>query len=95
MTSLPWVAWISCVRLELVVICCSTLLNWTSSVVKVLASIGLEGSWFLSWVSNKLRKLPKLLLSEVSALAGLPVLGDADAVAAEMLPLMLSVSLML
>ncbi len=70
-TSLPCVAWISWVRLLLVVICCSTLLNWTSSVVNVLASIGLAGSWFFSCVSSRLRKLLKLLLSEVSALARL------------------------
>ena len=68
-TSLPCVAWMREVRLELVVICCSTLLNWTNSVVKVLVSIGEDGSWFCNWVSNSPRKLVKLLLSDVSAFA--------------------------
>ena len=53
MTSLPWVAWISEVRLELVVICCSTLLISTSSDVKLFVSIGLDGSWFCNCVVSR------------------------------------------
>jgi hypothetical protein len=43
-TSPAWVSWISDVRLVLVLICCSTLENCTSSVVNALVSMGLVGS---------------------------------------------------
>ena len=84
MTSLPCVAWMRLVRLELVVICCSTLLNCTSSEVKVLLSIGVDGSWFFNCVSSRLRKSVKLLVSEVSAFGvdALPEVLDAFAAAA-------------
>ena len=66
-TSLPWVSWINCVRLVLVLICCSTLENCTSSVVNWLVSIGLVGSWFFNCVISNLRKSSKFADSEFSA----------------------------
>src|ERR1700748_2339065 len=55
---LPWV--IRVCRLVLESICCSTWLYSTSCWVKVLESIGLVGSWFLSWLVSKVRKVLKL-----------------------------------
>src|SRR6478609_10585770 len=46
-------------RLSLVPICCSTWLYITSCWVKALESIGLVGSWFLSWVVSRVRKVEK------------------------------------
>src|ERR1700759_365208 len=54
----PWL--IRVFRLSLVLICCSTWLYITSCWVKVLESIGLVGSWFLSWVVSSVRKVEKL-----------------------------------
>src|SRR5258708_16671320 len=54
----PWE--ISVLRLSLVLICCSTWLYITSCWVNWLESIGLVGSWFLSWVVNSVRKVEKL-----------------------------------
>src|SRR5271170_3336744 len=59
----------SCVRLPLVLICCSTPENCTSSEVNSLVSIGLVGSWFCNWVISICRKSLKLLLSATSGLA--------------------------
>ena len=66
-TSPPWVSWINCVRLVLVLICCSTLENCTSSLVNWLLSSGLVGSWFCNCVISRLRKSPKLDDRELSA----------------------------
>ena len=70
-TSPAWVSWISCVRLVLVLICCSTLENCTSSLVNWLVSSGLVGSWFCNCVISSLRKSLKFADSEFSAV--LPV----------------------
>ena len=90
---LAWVSWINWVRSLLVLICCCTEENCTSSVVNWLASIGEDGSWFLSCVINNDRKSVKLLLrlpnAEVPFCAFVLVLAGAEVVAEEtMLPLM-------
>src|SRR5579863_5377447 len=54
----PWL--IRLCRLVLVLICCSTWLYSTSCWVNSLESIGLVGSWFLSWVVSSVRKVWKL-----------------------------------
>src|SRR5215469_1080227 len=54
----PWL--IRVCRFVLVLICCSTWLYSTSCWVNWLESIGLVGSWFLSWVVSKVRKVWKL-----------------------------------
>src|SRR5580692_3065409 len=54
----PWL--IRVCRLVLVLICCSTWLNSTNCWVNWLESIGLVGSWFLSWVVSSVRKVLKL-----------------------------------
>src|SRR5947209_4917850 len=66
-TWLACVSWISCVRLVLVAICCSTEENCTSSLVNSLAFSGEVGSWLRNWVISSDRKLEKLLLRPVSA----------------------------
>ena len=58
----------SCVKSLLVLICCSTEENWTSSLVNWLESIGEDGSWFFNCVISKPRKSEKLLLRPCSAL---------------------------
>src|SRR5579883_1576977 len=61
MAEAPVVPWlIRVLRLSLVSICCSTWLYITSCWVKALESIGLVGSWFLSWVVSRVRKVEKL-----------------------------------
>src|SRR5437870_2616927 len=61
-------------RLVLVSICCSTWLYITSCWVKALESIGLVGSWFLSWVVSRVRNVEKFpdscFIEDVSAVAG-------------------------
>ena len=52
----------------LVVICSATAVNCTSWLVKVLASIGLVGSWFFSCVVSSDRKSLKLPANCVSVL---------------------------
>jgi hypothetical protein len=63
-----------------VLICCSTEENCTSSVVKVLESIGDDGSWFFNCVINKDRKSEKLLPKVLSALVPLWEIAFAAAV---------------
>src|SRR3984957_9876971 len=82
-TSPAWVSWISDVRLVLVLICCSTLENCTSSVVNWLVSNGLVGSWFCSCVISKLRKSPKLEDSEFKAVLPVDAAALVPAAAAE------------
>ena len=43
----------------MVLIACSTALNWTSCWVNWFASIGASGSWCWSWVVSSCRKLLK------------------------------------
>jgi hypothetical protein len=78
-TSPACVSSINCVRLVLVLICCSTLENCTNSLVNSLVFIGLVGSWFCNCVISIFRKLLKFDDSDVSAVlpacdAGLEVL---------------------
>ena len=79
MTSPAWVSWISWVRLVLVLICCSTPENCTSSLVNWLVSSGLVGSWFCNCVISSLRKSPKFADREFSAV--LPAGGVAAVLA--------------
>src|SRR5215469_13006083 len=58
--------------LALVLICCCTLANSTSSEVNWLVSIGLVGSWFFSCVISIDRKSWKLDASEVSEFVAVP-----------------------
>src|ERR1039458_3255234 len=76
----------SWVKLPLVLICCSTPENCTSSVVNWLVSIGLVGSWFFNWVISICRKSLKLLLSATS---GLVAAALAAALVLELLALLL------
>src|SRR5215469_16701980 len=62
----PWL--IRVCRLVLALICCSTWLYSTSCWVNWLESIGLVGSWFLSWVVSKVRNVWKLPDSWLNAL---------------------------
>src|SRR5580692_6334334 len=79
---LAWVSWISCVRSVLVLICCSTEENCTSSLVNWLESIGDDGSWFCSCVISNDRKSEKLLLRPASALVPVCAMALPEAAAA-------------
>ncbi len=61
----------SACRLVLVLIACSTWLNWTSCEVNWLVSSGAVGSWFWSCVVSSVRNVLKLLPSK-SDVAGRP-----------------------
>src|SRR6201986_3372389 len=62
-------SWMSCCRLLLVLICCSTWLNETSCWVNWFVSSGDSGSWFCSCVVSSVRKVLKFCVRPVAAFA--------------------------